>query len=225
MCGRIRQARSLEDYQEHLRWNPFTALEVSDGLKYNVPPGTRPIALHRLGKGDDQVDRLFWGYRPAGYRRPPVSNARLSALLKGSPFWKPLLTRRIIVPADGWYEWTGEKSERQPWFISARDEEPVWLAGITAWQPGDDHGPETGFAILTQESAGDMAELHNRRPVCLTPGDALAWVDYTLTPEEALEDLATARPEEDFQWWRVTRAVGSPQYQMPDCAAPVSEQI
>lgn len=222
MCGRIRQARSLESYQEHLRWNPFTTLEIADGLKQNVPPGTRPIALHRLGGGDDQVERLFWGYKPVGDSSPPVSNARLDKVLKGSPFWQPLLPRRIIVPADGWYEWTGDRTDMQPWFVSARDEQPALLAGITAWIPGCEHTPETGFAIITDDAGGGMVDPHDRRPVCLSPGDALAWLDYTLSVGDALEILGAARTEGEFHWWPVTRAVGNPGYQLPDAAAPLN---
>ena len=62
MCGRIRQAREVIDYGETIRANIGTILD--EGLKYNVPPGTRPIVLHRLGDGTDQADRLFWGYKP-----------------------------------------------------------------------------------------------------------------------------------------------------------------
>src|SRR5690606_26637247 len=117
MCGRIRQARHLREYEEHLRWNPRTALDVADGLKYNVPPGTRPVALHRLGDGAEQADRLFWGYKPHWYKRPALANANLTTVLRGSGMWKPILPNRIIVPADGWYEWTGPKGDKQPWYI------------------------------------------------------------------------------------------------------------
>src|SRR6185312_13636081 len=105
MCGRIRQARD-DQYMETLHWAP-RELSLEDRLRYNVPPGTRPLVLHRLGDGGEHVDRLFWGYRPPWYKRGPASNARLDTVLKGSPFWRPLLSRRVIVPADGWYEWTG----------------------------------------------------------------------------------------------------------------------
>lgn len=221
MCGRIRQARSLEDYQEHLHWNPYTALEVADGLRYNVPPGTRPITLHRLGDDDDQVERLFWGYRPAGYQRAPASNARLDTVLRKSGFWRPLLARRIIIPADGWFEWTGDRNSRQPWFVSPCDGKPLLLAGISAWRPGHDHRPETGFAILTDDSAG-LVDVHGRRPVCLSPGDALGWLDYSLTVDEALEILATAQEACEFQWWPVTSQVSNAHYQEPDAATPLS---
>lgn len=220
MCGRIRQARSLNDYQEHLRWNPHTALDVPDGLKFNVPPGTRPIVLHRLGDGAEHADRLFWGYKPPWYKRSPASNARLDTILKQSPFWRPLLTRRIIVPADGWYEWTGEKGDKQPWYISPRDDQPILMAGITAWAPGREILAETGFAIITDDSAGGMVDIHDRRPICLSPEDALNWLNPELPIEAALELLSTPRPESAFHWWRVNKRVGNARYQMPDAAQP-----
>lgn len=217
----IRQARSADEYDEHLRWNPRTTLDIADGLRYNVPPGTRPLALHRLGDGSEQANRLFWGYRPPWYKRGPASNARLDTILKESPFWRPLLARRIIVPADGWYEWTGDKGDKQPWYISARDEAPILMAGITAWLPGRDVLAETGFAIVTDDSAGGMVDIHDRRPVCLTPDDALAWVNPALPVPDALELLSTPRPESAFRWWQVTRAMGNSRYQMPDASDPL----
>jgi putative SOS response-associated peptidase YedK len=223
MCGRIRQARSLADYQEHIRWNPRAIFDFDEGdrLRYNVPPGTRPIALHRLGDGSRQADPLFWGYKPRWYKRGPASNARLDTVLKGSPFWRPLLDRRIIVPAEGWYEWTGEKGEKQPWFISARDDKPVLMAGITAWTPGREVLAETGFAIITDDSAGGMVDIHDRRPVCLSVDDALIWLDPETPTAAALELLSTPRPESAFRWWQVTRAMGNSRYQLPDTSDPV----
>lgn len=221
MCGRIRQARSLNEYEEHLRWNPRTALDLSDWLRYNIPPGTRPVVFHRLGDGSRQIDRLFWGYKPPWYQRAPASNARLDTILKRSPFWRPLFAHRIIVPADGWFEWTGPNGEKQPWFISARDEHPVLMAGITAWEPGRDVLAETGFAIVTDDAAGGMVDIHDRRPICLTPDDALAWVDPATPVDTALELLSTPRPESAFRWWPVTPAMGNSRYQMPDASEPI----
>src|SRR5690606_12619705 len=163
---------------------------VAEGIQFNVPPGTRPITLHRLGDGGPHADRLFWGYKPPWYERSPAANARLDTILKRSPFWRPLLSRRIIVPADGWYEWTGKKGNKQPWFISARDERPVLMAGITAWVPGKQVLAETGFAIITDDAAGGMVDIHDRRPICLTPEDAQAWIRPDLAVDEALELLS-----------------------------------
>src|SRR3546814_192 len=93
MCGRIRQAGDGEQYMETLNWDPRALFDDEKRLRYNVPPGTRPVTLHRLGDGAEQAERMFWGYKPAWYKRGPASNARLDTVLKGSPFWKPLLSR------------------------------------------------------------------------------------------------------------------------------------
>lgn len=221
MCGRIKQAVGLADYLVTLHWNPRTILDVPDGPNYNVPPGTRPLVLHRLGDGAEHADRLFWGYKPPWYKHGPVSNARLDTVLKGSGFWKPLLANRIIVPADGWYEWTGEKGDKQPWFINPRDTQPILMAGITAWLPGREVSAETGFAIITDDVAGGMVDIHDRRPICLSPEDATTWLDPATPVDKALELLTTSRPESAFRWWEVTRKMGNSRYELPDASEPI----
>jgi putative SOS response-associated peptidase YedK len=221
MCGRIRQAGDGEQYMETMGWNPRHMFDLSDRLRFNVPPGTRPLALHRLGDGTEQVDRLFWGYKPPWYKRGPASNARLDTVLKGSPFWNPLLHRRIIVPAEGWFEWTGDKGDKQPWFIRPNDDLPILMAGITGWQPGKEVLAETGFAIVTDDAAGGMVDIHDRRPICLTRSDALEWLDPDLPIATALQLLSTPRPETAFHWHQVTRAMGNSRYQLPDASEPI----
>lgn len=221
MCGRIRQAGDDEQYMETLRWNPRTILDGPTRLRYNVPPGTRPLVLHRLGDGAEQADALFWGYKPAWYKRGPASNARLDTVLKGSPFWKPLLTKRVIVPVDGWYEWTGGKGDKQTWYINPKDGQPILMAGITAWQPDKEVLAETGFAIITDDAAGGMVDIHDRRPICLSIDDALSWLDPELPVGDALDLLSTPRPESAFQWWQVTRAMGNSKYQLNDASKQI----
>src|SRR3546814_6195713 len=202
MCGRIRQAGDGEQYMETLNWDPRALFDDEKRLRYNVPPGTRPVTLHRLGDGAEQAERRFWGYKPAWYKRGPASNARLDTVLKGSPFWKPLFSRRILVPAEGWYEWTGDKGDKQPWFIHAKGGVPILMAGIAAWNPDVEMNAAHGFAIVTDDSAGGMVDIHDRRPVCLTPVDALTWVNPETPVEDALEFLSPPRPESAFVWYR-----------------------
>ena len=220
MCGRITQEQEQIDYFRPGRWVPA---KLADDYRRspNVPPGTRPLVIHRLGDGTEQADCLFWGYKPPWYKRGPASNARLDTVLKGSPFWKPLLSRRVIVPADGWYEWTGEKGDKQPWYINPKDGEPILMAGITAWEPGKDVLAETGFAIVTDDAAGGMVDIHDRRPIVLTPDAALEWVEPETPVDAALDLLSTARPESAFQWWQVTRAMGNSRYQLADASEPI----
>lgn len=222
MCGRIRQAREPVDYVESMSWNPHDLGKLTDGLKYNVPPGTRPLVMHQLGDGSDQLDRLFWGYKPEWYKRSPVINARLDTILKKSPMWRGLLGKRVLVPADGWFEWTGEAGDKQPWFIHAKDGEPIYMAAITAWQPGKADDVEHGFAIVTDASAGGMVDIHDRRPVVLTPEAAREWTSPDTAIESALELLSTERPETAFTWHPVTRQMGNVEYQAPNTDHPTA---
>ncbi|MFT0548178.1 SOS response-associated peptidase [Allopusillimonas ginsengisoli] len=223
MCGRVKQTNDPAQYFDYTRWNPLVCGWDDYRASPNVPPGTRPLVLHRLGGGAEQANTLFWGYKPPwpGYTRGPASNARLDTVLKGSRFWKPLLTKRIIVPVDGWYEWTGEKGDKQPWFINPKDGHPILMAGITAWHPGQELLAENGFAIITDDAAGGMVDIHDRRPICLGIEDALAWLDPKVPVDQALELLSTARPESAFQWWEVTRKMGNSRYQIADSSEPL----
>ena len=220
MCGRISQAGDLADYVEAIGWTP-SLLEDPVGPRYNVPPGTRPLAMHRMGDGDEKLDRLFWGYGPAKAQRT-YSNAQLTALLKGDGFWQTLLQRgRVIVPVDGWYEWVGERPNKQAWFVHAKNSAPVLLAGISAWHPGYEHNKERGMAIVTDDNAGGMIDVHDRRPIALSREHAAEWLDPKTSIDRARAILAAARPESVFEWYRVTPAVGRSRYQRPVAIEPV----
>ena len=159
---------------------------------------------------------MFWGYSPRWYEKSPAINARLDTILRRSPFWKATLTRRVIVPVDGWFEWTGAKGDRQPWFIYARDIKPVLLAGISGWSDGAEPGPDHGFAIVTDDAAGGLVDVHDRRPIALSADAAQAWADLNTSIDDALSLLSTPRPEDAFAWHPVTRKVGNTRYQSPD---------
>lgn len=221
MCGRIAQSRAVADYLETIAWNAYSLPEAL-GLQYNIPPGTHPLALHRL---DNQpaVTRLFWGYKPVWFKRAPVSNARLDTILDPSKsFWRtPFQLGRMLVPADGWYEWTGEKGSRQPWFIHAWDNEPVMIAAICAWRPGTPTDAAHGMALVTDDAAGGMIDIHDRRPVVLAPDLAREWADPATPPQRAIEIIANALPSDAFRWHTVRPAVNHSSYQGADASSPL----
>lgn len=115
---------------------------------------------------------------------------------------------------------TGNKGDKQPWFINPKDTQPILMAGITAWQPGREVSAETGFAIITDDVASGMVDIHDRRPICLSPEDAIVWLDPATPVAKALELLTTSRPESAFRWWEVTRKMGNSRYELPDASEP-----
>ncbi|MNT86736.1 putative SOS response-associated peptidase YedK [compost metagenome] len=78
--------------------------------------------------------------------------------------------------------------------------------------------------IITADSAGGMVDIHDRRPVTLSPELAREWLDPA-TPKERAEQLVIhqGEPTEEFEWFKVDRAIGNVRNQGPDLIKPAEE--
>lgn len=138
MCGRIAQKSAPEDYVEILWPNARLIFDDVAGPRYNIPPGTRPLTMHRLVDQAEALARLPWGYKPHGSRFFMV-NAKLETIERHGWPWKLMIgVGRILVPADGWYEWraldSGPKPAKQSYYIHG--DAPLLFAGLSAWRRG-----------------------------------------------------------------------------------------
>ena len=78
--------------------------------------------------------------------------------------------------------------------------------------------------IITADSAGDMVNIHDRRPVTLSPELAREWLDPA-TPMDRAEQMVMLLGEqtESFEWFKVDRAIGNVRNQGPDLIKPAEE--
>lgn len=98
------------------------------------------------------------------------------------------------------------------------------MAAVSGWRPDlawDDSGIHTGFAIVTDDAAKGMIDVHDRRPLVLTAEHAREWMDPGTTVDQAKELLSVARPESAFEWYEVTKKVGNSRYQGEDTITPI----
>ncbi|UXY17352.1 hypothetical protein N8I74_00025 [Chitiniphilus purpureus] len=75
------------DYIEHLGWDQeLEALD--DPPRYNVPPGTCQLMLHRLAEGGaPAADWVWWNYLPTWAKtKGDYPNARIEKVLRGSGY-------------------------------------------------------------------------------------------------------------------------------------------
>ncbi|MNT90342.1 putative SOS response-associated peptidase YedK [compost metagenome] len=79
--------------------------------------------------------------------------------------------------------------------------------GSTPFERGD---AAEGFLIVTAAADKGLVDIHDRRPLVLTPQAARDWMRETVSGKEA-EEIARAGaiPAEQFQWHAVTPAVGN----------------
>lgn len=215
MCGRISQSETRQYYARLLRPDISTReWHGGDTIpEYNLSPGRTALILHML-TGNLRSEHIFWGYstpNEAAANRKPWINARVEKALTGRYFRHMFRQGRVIVPGDGWFEWTVEGGKKQPWYISRKNEQPVFMAGLTNLRPEEYQEVKRGFVIVTQDSEGGMVDIHDRRPVVLNPEDAVRWMALQ-TPAEEAAHIAQSRslPAEEFRWWKVSRAVNRP---------------
>lgn len=94
-----------------------------------------------------------------------------------APFW---IHGRALVPASGWYEWkksTENPRLKQPYFISA-DRQPLFFAALYA----ADAAGSGSFVIITAASHAGLADIHDRRPLALSPELARYQLSSALWP-------------------------------------------
>ncbi len=86
----------------------------------------------------------------------------------------------------------------------------MFYSGLAQVTPGLEPREEDGFVIITAASDQGMVDIHDRRPLVLTPEYANEWLEADLSHERAAEIAAECcRPVDDFEWYVVGKEVGN----------------
>lgn len=192
MCGRFTLATEWDVLQEYF---PF---EVPPGLeplapRYNIAPAEPIWTLRGRADGIAQLQSMRWGLVPAWAKDPSTAfiNARVETVATKPAFRHAFASGRVIVPADGYYEWAEEAGGKQPYRVVDANGHPLLLAGVSSRWHGPD-GPLSTVAIVTRSAAPNLTALHPRMPLILDPdfarewlyGEAAAWLPRLVTPPD-----------------------------------------
>ncbi len=171
--------------------------------RYNIAP-TQPIPVVAVDRAGARRFRLMrWGLLPAFVKDPKafptLINARSEEVLDKPSFRNAMRWRRCLVPADGFYEWTGPKGKRRPFLLRPRGARLIAFAGLyERWRDGQGGEIDT-VAILTCPSNATVSVLHDRMPVVLAPDDYASWLDVKGTSPEAAAALLRPAPDDLFE--------------------------
>lgn len=233
MCGRYSLAAELDAVADVFSLDAGRQA-AGYGPRWNVAPGQDVLVV--TGDGGRRRGRFFrWGF-PAGPGAPPGRgpwiNARSESAGTRPAFRESLRRRRCLVPADGFFEWTGlpaRSSGRQPYWLRPARGGLFAMAGI--WRPaGADpaKGREAGrpgMAVLTQAAPAALAWLHDRVPVILPSESWSAWLS-TDAPAASLLPALRAEPPQ-LVARAVSRTVNDARFDGPECveeAPPVRQE-
>ncbi|MFJ3526311.1 SOS response-associated peptidase family protein [Pseudomonas sp. NPDC090203] len=230
MCGRYSIYEPMDHYLKALA----CAQLVINGYdlwpieRYNVAPTTRVEIIRPVGEGLS-VDKVRWGWSPFWARgnRPDPINARVETALTGRFFKQLWPNGRALAPANGWFEWVKDPNDpkrKQPYYIRLKEEQPMFFAALAEVHAGLEPDEKDGFVIITADSDQGMIDIHDRRPVVLSPEHAREWVDPQTSPARAAEIMKECcQATEEFTWFKVGKDVGNVRNQGEGLIGPLME--
>lgn len=227
MCGRFVLATPPDRLAEYFAARP--AEGVSRDASWNVAPSRDVLAVALDRDGQRELATYRWGLVPAYASDPSVGNrlvnARAESLATKPAFRAAFSRRRLLVLADGFYEWRrDDKGGRQPYYFCRRDGSPIAFAGLfELWRPrgGDAATPWLrSCTIVTTDAGPDVAVVHDRMPVVLEPEGQEAWLERA--EPELLSGLLGPSQAGTLQSWAIGRAVGDVRNDRPDLLAPLA---
>jgi putative SOS response-associated peptidase YedK len=208
MCGRFvitsppEALRHIFGYEEQPNFPP----------RHNIAP-TQPIPVVILDQGKRHFRLMRWGLVPAWVKDPRnftlLINARAETVREKPAFKNAIRRRRVLVPADGYYEWQETGGAKRPFFIHRRDGMPLGFAALAETWAGPNGEEVDTVAIVTTAASADLAGLHHRMPVTVAPGDFERWLDCSADDASDVMSLLGSPEEGVFVWHEVSRRVNA----------------
>jgi hypothetical protein len=123
MCGRYRLSRRKQIIEEH-----FDTVSGEDDWtpRYNIAP-TQPVPIVRQNPKEPrrELSLVRWGLIPLWSSdmsgAAMMINARSETSATKPAFRDPLVNRRCLVPADGFYEWQRRGNAKQPFCFEVNE--------------------------------------------------------------------------------------------------------
>ncbi|MBU2865994.1 SOS response-associated peptidase [Pacificibacter marinus] len=172
MCGRFvdPNLRNTEIDMSQIKIDPIQR-------RFNVKP-TNPILIF----ADQPLEGVAarWGLIPSWFKgndpkewKATTFNARIEEAREKPTFRAAWRYGRCLIPAGGFYEWTGPKGNRRPnFFAPAGNDANFYFAGLfSIWND------MRTCTIMTRAATDAMVGIHNRMPVILNSEEREAWLE------------------------------------------------
>lgn len=139
-------------------------------------------------------------------------NARIETADSTPAFRDAWKSRRCLIPADGYFEWTvsEEDGKKDPWLLQMPEGRGFSFASL--WARNDNLGV-TSCTIITASAVPEIAHIHPRMPMILPTETYGAWLDTDLQGDDAKALLLGSRIDSLHTFHRVARDVNNSRYE------------
>ncbi len=178
-------------YEQHVRWVEYC--QMMQALELEIPtqqteldlPQADDIRINDMGPvmraagNMIELAQMNFSFPPSGPKGGPVFNFRS----EGRDFAD---SKRCLIPASGFYEFTGKKYPKTKHRFSLIGVTFMAIAGL--WREAQGNHPAS-FTMLTTSPGPDVAPYHDRQVVVLQPKNWAAWLHLTKPQGELLRPL------------------------------------
>jgi len=187
--------------------------------RFNIAPTDEHYIVRVKAEQAELLDAR-WGlvnsWAKDSKRAAQQINARAETLATKPGFRQAFRERRCVVPADGFYEWTGSKENRQPLWFHRPEGGLIYFAGLyESWRPKPDEWQRT-FTIVTTAANELLSQYHDRMPVILSPDAAYEWMDPKNTDSDRLQRLLVPAVAGVLVARPISKRVNNVRYDQPD---------
>jgi putative SOS response-associated peptidase YedK len=218
MCGRFTLASPAQAVAAALGLPDFPALPP----RYNIAP-SQAVALVR-GAPEREVVLARWGLVPSWTKDlaqlPLLFNARAETAPEKPSFRAALRNRRCVLPADGFFEWTGAAKARQAHYFTLENGAPFALAGLWDRWLGPDGSELESCTVLTTAPNALVKRFHDRMPAILPLDRIDPWLDSELKDPARIAALIDSYPAAAMRERAVGPTVNSARNEGPACIEP-----
>lgn len=207
MCGRYSMApREPELNQIHIQFRLEARVELDP--KYNIAPSWGPGAEAPIVWAEGNARRLElarWWMIPSFWSKPlsqlPTAFNARSEELSAKNFWSDSFeSRRCLVPATGWREFSGQRGARRPYHFHFQHA-PFAFAGLYDEWRSPAGETVRSYAIVTVAASDVVRPIHDRMPLCAMEPEYDVWLNPREEGRKALDALLSAprRPLETYE--------------------------
>lgn len=206
MCGRF---TLTADESEIIDTFSVDHVDYEYKPRYNVAP-SQTIAAVSYRNGGRVLEGYRWGLIPFWTKDIKIGYSMINAraeTLQTKPAFRNLLSRnRIVIPADGFYEWKKEGKDKQPFRFQLESKKVYGFAGLyDLWENPEDGETIRSCTIITTTPNDLVKDVHDRMPVILDAEGVNVWLDPGVRDKHVVQELLVPLPAKQMISYPVSR--------------------
>lgn len=164
-----------------------------------------------------KITLLRWGLIPYWAKNPEIAhytfNAMAEKIFNRPSFKKPIMLRRCLIPANGFFEWRTTPGSKTPFLVYARNQPLFAFAGIwDSWMNPDSETIIRTFSIITVPANERISVINDRMPVILNKNHRSKWLD-TNSSKQVIRRMLKSYDNRYINAYPVSRGINDPAHQ------------